>query len=105
MKELTKKGTFFFDPDDPIYKDHFPGNPVVPGSLIVQAFLTACRKDFELQPCTVEDFRFRKFISPGEYAYEIIALSAGLNERQVKCRLFHGEKTVVTGKLKNILFV
>ena len=35
----VKEGIFHFDPDDPIYRDHFPGYPVVPGSLVVQAFL------------------------------------------------------------------
>ena len=27
-------GTFVFDPRDPVFDEHFPGNPVVPGSLI-----------------------------------------------------------------------
>ncbi len=32
-------GLFFFDPLDKIYKDHFPGTPVVPGSIIISAFV------------------------------------------------------------------
>jgi 3-hydroxymyristoyl/3-hydroxydecanoyl-(acyl carrier protein) dehydratase len=40
----TWEGNFFFDPDDGIYRTHFPGYPVVPGSLIVHAFLKAGRE-------------------------------------------------------------
>jgi 3-hydroxyacyl-[acyl-carrier-protein] dehydratase len=100
MNELKKQGTFFFDPEDPIYGDHFPGNPIVPGSLIVYAFMTVCRQDQPFTLYAVEEFRFRQFIPPGEYAYEILGVEAGPNKRQIACRLFHDDKPVVTGKLQ-----
>lgn len=69
------EGTVFFDPADKIYADHFPGNPIVPGSLIVQAFLEAAEKlgiDF---PChQVENFVFREFLHPGKYSLIIEVL-------------------------------
>ena len=59
------KGTFYFDPADRIYEDHFPGNPIVPGSLIVHAFTEAGKKlGLEANRCTIENFRFREFVSP-----------------------------------------
>lgn len=94
------KGTFCFDPLDGIYADHFPGNPVVPGSLIVHAFLKAV-KTHGIIPgrCRLENFRFKEFVPPGEYPFSI--------EKQadrLKCRLFKphsdGLKTVVTGTVK-----
>ena len=100
MNELKKQGTFFFDPEDPIYRDHFPGNPIVPGSLIVHAFMTVCRQDQPVKLCAVEDFRFRQFIAPGEYAYEIHGDERGPGNWQILCRLFHDDKPVVTGKLQ-----
>ena len=90
------KGIFFFDPDDRIYADHFPGHPVVPGSMIVQAFMLAGTKlrcaGF---PRAVENFRFKKFIPPGEYAYHIALSRDGL-----KCTLYDGSSVVATGVLK-----
>ncbi|MBU4420644.1 MAG: hypothetical protein KKH84_06520, partial [Proteobacteria bacterium] len=42
---MNIKGTFYFDPSDRIYAEHFPGNPVVPGSLIIHAFLKALKEE------------------------------------------------------------
>ena len=94
------EGTFFFDPADGIYRDHFPGNPVVPGSLIVHAFLEAGEKaGFSGAEYTIENFRFREFISPGEYSYSIRMLPDHL-----KCRLYRNHrdtpKTLVTGTIR-----
>ena len=90
------KGTFYFDPADRIYEDHFPGTPVIPGSLIVHAFLEAGRKlGFAADRCTIENFRFREFVSPGEYSFDIQLLPDRL-----KCRLYQGDKTLVTGAFK-----
>ncbi len=101
MTGNTIAGTFFFDPEDTIYTDHFPQNPVVPGSLIVHAFMTAGSQSRDAQgKCMVENFRFRQFIAPGEYAYFIRIQKGGAAERQLKCELFYKEKAVVTGNLR-----
>jgi len=100
MTELKKRGTFFFDPADPIYSEHFPGNPIVPGSLIVHAFMTVCQQDQPVKLCAVLDFRFRQFIPPGEYAYEMHGRETGPDKRQIACRLLNDGKIVITGKLQ-----
>jgi 3-hydroxyacyl-[acyl-carrier-protein] dehydratase len=89
------KGTFFFDPDDKIYEVHFPSNPVVPGSVIVQAFMTAGNQAGFFIPRILENFRFKKFVSPGTYEF-IIEASSDVME----CRLFHEGKALVTGRMK-----
>ncbi len=94
------KGKFFFDPSDRIYADHFPGNPVVPGSVIVNAFLEAGKEaGFGDDPCTIKDFRFRGFVIPGEHAFNI-----QFNSGQLKCRLFQSSsdasKILVTGIIR-----
>jgi 3-hydroxyacyl-[acyl-carrier-protein] dehydratase len=90
------KSRVFFDPEDRIYADHFPGHPVVPGSMIVHAFLLAAEKQAnEGSPCAIENFRFRKFISPGEYDCHIAITESGL-----RCTLYDGSTVAATGVLK-----
>jgi 3-hydroxyacyl-[acyl-carrier-protein] dehydratase len=92
----TLTGTFFFDPEDRIYTEHFPGNPVVPGSMIVHAFLLAAQSFLSCRGASsIENFRFRKFVRPGEYAYRIEP--AGKN---LKCSLLDPDaQPLATGTL------
>lgn len=91
-----RKGHFNFDPHDPIYRDHFPGRPVVPGSLIIHAFVQALGGGGAKSPwAKVANFRFKQFISPGRYAYRIEPKSDG----RLACTLFDNDKAVVTGTL------
>ena len=89
-------GTFCFDPADRIYGDHFPGNPVVPGSLIVHAFVEAGRK-MGIAPgcCAIENFKFREFVPPGDYTF-----SMELLPDRLRCRLYQEDRTLATGILK-----
>ncbi|MEM5786205.1 MAG: hypothetical protein AAGU11_02730 [Syntrophobacteraceae bacterium] len=86
------EGSFFFDPDDPIYAEHFPGNPVVPGSMIIEAFMLAAFSTGQAPARAVRDFRFKRFVSPGEYRYRLEAAGTDL-----RCRLFDGDTVVATG--------
>ena len=89
------EGTFFFDPADKIYRDHFPSNPVVPGCLVIHAFLEAAQgirlKDNKL---SINNFRFTKFISPGEYSFTIDTEAGHLN-----CKLYESGKAIVSGEI------
>jgi 3-hydroxyacyl-[acyl-carrier-protein] dehydratase len=98
--ELSLDGEFFFDPCDVIYSDHFPGNPVVPGSLIIEAFITVVRPVLEerWETFSVENFRFRHFISPGIYAFRVTARADG----SMQCTLYDGGRTVATGILSGV---
>jgi len=87
---VVKEGMIRFDPSDGIYADHFPGYPVVPGSLIIQAFL-----DLAGSVCEIESFQFRSFVIPGSYAYRM--------ERRADrwaCLLLQRDEIMVRGKLK-----
>jgi len=90
------EGIFYFDPEDRIYADHFPGHPVVPGSLIVHAFMLAGKKlGLSRELSVLENFRFKRFIQPGEYTYRVEIMENGL-----KCTLYDGDSVVATGTLK-----
>lgn len=90
-------GTFYFAPEDRIYADHFPGRAVVPGSLIVHAFLEEAGKagEFGSSRCLVEKFSFREFVAPGAYSFSIET-----HADHLRCRLYHEGRTVVAGFLK-----
>ncbi len=90
----TMKGTFFFDPEDAIYKDHFPGNPVVPGSLVVHAFLKALKTHTGTAASGMVNFRFKTFLHPGTYSYRISRSPKGTD-----CFIYAGNRTLVTGTL------
>ena len=95
-KKSYWEGVFYFHPDDGIYRDHFPGYPIVPGSLIVHAFLKAAAEaGFLPDYLAIENFRFREFISPGHHTFRI-----ELDERRLNCLIYRGERKLVTGVLK-----
>lgn len=99
MKQAAKQrysGTFVFDPRDPVFTEHFPGNPVVPGSMIVQAFLEAVRRlAINGVYRQVERFRFKRFIQPGQYTF----LLEQVDDDCLNCTLKEGRATVATGRL------
>jgi 3-hydroxyacyl-[acyl-carrier-protein] dehydratase len=96
----TYDGIFHFDPGDPIYEDHFPGRPVVPGSLIVQAFVkTAESLPDAFKVTKVENFRFKRFVVPGTYSYHLDLRQDGKSGSSIRCRLLEGDQVVVSGVL------
>jgi 3-hydroxyacyl-[acyl-carrier-protein] dehydratase len=93
--EDTWEGIFYFSPDDGIYRDHFPGYPVVPGSLIIQAFLQAATEAGIQEGCrSVKNFRFREFLTPGHYSFRMER-----QEDRLSCLIYRGAKKLVTGAL------
>jgi len=93
-------GAFSFDPADPIYAEHFPGFPVVPGSVVISAFLQAGQAAAPgMKGVEVQNFKFRTFITPGGYAYRLERRGDDL-----QCRLFPpgagGSRPLVTGTIR-----
>jgi len=61
-----------FAPDDACFNGHFPGNPVVPGSLITGLSLQAIREHLgRTGPLRVQRFSFSRFARPGSYTLDI----------------------------------
>lgn len=88
-------GTVHFDTMDGIYRDHFPGQPVVPGTHILRAFLTALAdhgpRDGKL---SVKKFQFKRFLAPGSYAYRIC-----LNRGEARCAIFDAGEAAAVGAI------
>lgn len=95
--EITNiyEGVFHFDPADGIYRVHFPMHPIVPGSVIIHAFIEAARRHMHIKEYTIERFGFRQFVTPGEYPFRIQIL-----ENRLKCALYSGGNSLVTGTVR-----
>ncbi len=71
-RELVAAKTF--SEPDALFNDHFPGFPVVPGTLLTEAMVQAggwlivCTLQFSRWPllCMIEKAKFRRFVRPGE---------------------------------------
>jgi acyl-CoA synthetase (AMP-forming)/AMP-acid ligase II len=86
-------------PDDPVAQGHFPGNPVVPGALILDAVLRDAEQRLGLPP-SAWDVRSAKFLSalrPGE-ALRIDFTASGDGDLKFACRA--GERPVASGVLQ-----
>ncbi|SEL96250.1 3-hydroxyacyl-[acyl-carrier-protein] dehydratase [Syntrophus gentianae] len=97
--DAVLSGVFYFDPADSIYADHFPGCPVVPGSVIISAFLEAGRTAApESKPDRIQDFKFRTFLAPGEYPFRLET-----EGHRLMCRLWRpgaeNRRPLVTGTI------
>lgn len=92
MKEL--KGTINFDSKDLIYNVHFPGNPVVPGSLILGTFVDILSSETGASGITVNNFNFSRFVNPGNYRYTIT-----FSDNTATCRLFKNDEVLSRGKI------
>lgn len=70
--KTVHEGTFLFPASHPLFADHFEGAPVVPGSLLLRAFVEEAGvvwPDFATQGAT--GFRFRHFVTPGRHPFHM----------------------------------
>lgn len=89
-------GLINFDHNDKIYNDHFPGNPIVPGSIIVNSFITILKKHKLINGnYVISNFKFISFIKPGEYDFSI-----EYNDNIYKCKLKKNKNIMVKGAIK-----
>lgn len=60
------------DQSDACFNEHFPGNPVVPGSFVAGLCLQAISTILGRRgPFCIRRFSFSRFASPGEYSLSI----------------------------------
>ena len=93
MKVLGIKNVTF---DEPFFQGHFPGNPIMPGVLIVEALAQcACCGGLILKDnhgklglfTGIDDMRFRRQVTPGdvlELAVEFTAFRRGMGKASAR---------------------
>ncbi len=71
-RAMQKSGVLHFDPGLPLFREHFPGAPRVPGSLIIAALAEEAGLLFpHLLPVRAGRFRFRLFLTPGDWPFSM----------------------------------
>jgi len=79
-------------PDDACFHEHFPDNPVLPGSLVAALSLQVVREDFgRTDALRVERFTFRRFAAPGAYELRITADDGAFRCRLLQENIIHAE--------------
>lgn len=91
------KGVMSFDPNNKIFKEHFPGNPIIPGSLIINEFYNAAvSNNLNVNyPMEIMGFKFKKFLKPGNYQYILEKKTKG-----IWCTLFNKSTVCTSGWIK-----
>jgi 3-hydroxyacyl-[acyl-carrier-protein] dehydratase len=97
--ESTRVSVRLLGADHPIALGHFPGNPIVPGAVVLDAVLRAAEACFALPPSAWElpAAKFLTPVRPGDEVRISLTRHAG---SEVKFECFVGERAVASGTLK-----
>ena len=83
----------------PVFDGHFPGNPIIPGALLLDWLLSGlAEKDGkELGRCAIHSAKFLSPVLPGEVLeFQIESPSTGRIQFEIRA----GSRTVATGSLE-----
>ena len=76
--------------NEPYFQGHFPGNPIMPGVLILEAMIqtgnllpaevsTDSKKDYVGYVTTIDKVRFKKPVVPGDHLYLTVSILNKIN--------------------------
>jgi 3-hydroxyacyl-[acyl-carrier-protein] dehydratase len=100
--------TVCFHADDPVFDDHFPGRPIVPGVLLTESmaqvagWLVAATLRFERWPLLVmiDRAKFGRFVKPGEpLTIQARLVAQGTDIFEAQCAVRAGEARVASARL------
>lgn len=83
----------------PSFVDHFPGNPIVPGALILQWLCELLQGHYPGQRVTrVNSMKFLCILAPGDRCS--LSLATGTRAEQLRVQLLRGEDIVCQGVIE-----
>lgn len=84
-------------PGHPALPGHFPGNPVVPGVVLLARVVSAVKAAYN---CKVAAIAVAKFHTPLKPAERFEIELGRVDDGDIKFRVLRGETLIATGKLK-----
>jgi 3-hydroxyacyl-[acyl-carrier-protein] dehydratase len=81
--------------DHACFADHFPGNPLVPGALLLKWVIGIVETNIGCKVVLIKQFKFLQIVQPGdELGIEILG---GANPRQKAVNIFNKNLLVMKG--------
>ena len=83
---------FDIPPDHPCFPGHFPGQPILPGVLLLERVMSLAQTSLRqpLNECTVYNVKFLAPVAPGD-ALDVQLASTNPNEYKFTVRIFQAE--------------
>lgn len=86
------------DPQHPAFAGHFPGNPIVPGVVLLDEALLAIADAMGL-PLSACELRSVKFLSPLTPGVAVVMLSEVLANGSIRFDILAGQRKIATGSV------
>lgn len=87
-----------FADDHPTAAGHFPGNPIIPGALLLDTVLHAITGDGIATHCTIRAIKFLHPVRPGDSIH--ISWREERGETHFQCLLTESQDLALTGTLR-----
>jgi 3-hydroxyacyl-[acyl-carrier-protein] dehydratase len=88
-----------FGVDHPTAAGHFPGNPIIPGAVLLDEVLQAIAGDGEAAPAVIRSAKFLQPVRPGDLLL-IRWQAQPRGETKFECRLLDPERLALVGTVQ-----
>jgi 3-hydroxyacyl-[acyl-carrier-protein] dehydratase len=90
-----------FSIDHPTAAGHFPGNPIIPGAVLLDEVLQAIAGDEDVGPSVIRSAKFLRPVRPGD-GLLIRWQNAARGETKFECRLLDPERLALVGTVQRV---